>query len=254
MAPVVNSISSDETLQAFVDGMFQINNFNDVNIMPRFTPFFKPKSQDMASMILGLGNPSGYYSPSFPKIDSMNLQAIDRQVLVIGDKYNQKAMNSDYVAVPRVVKLKSGIRIDVLTGNTVTAANYAARKKKGDYSLNDVLGYKRVFLSTGEPLRIPDKDGNPQSVYKLINLYGDCNRATENYTDFRPSVIDNGTLKTTRELNDADIVSYYGGEVVENNVSLPAETPTEVSEKPDDLSQEEWDALSQEEKNKIKEC
>lgn len=254
VAPVVNSISSDETLQAFVDGMFQRNNFNDVNIMPRVTPFFKPKSQDMASMILGLGNPSGYYSPSFPKIDSMNLQSIDRQVLIIGDKYNQKAMNSDYVAVPRVVKLKSGIRIDVLTGNTVTAANYAARKKKGDYSLNDVLGYKRVFLSTGEPLRIPDKDGNPQSVYKLINLYGDGNRATENYTDFRPSVIDNGTLKTTRELNDADIVSYYGGEVVENNVSLPAETPTEVSEKPDNLSQEEWDALSQKEKNKIKEC
>jgi hypothetical protein len=234
VAPVVNSISSDETLQAFVDGMFQRNNFDDVNIMPRVTPFFKPKSQDMASMILGLGNPSGYYSPSFPKIDSMNLQSIDRQVLVIGDKYNQKAMNSDYIAVPRVVKLKSSIRIDVLTGNTVTAANYAARKKKGDYSLNDVLGYKRVFLSTGQPLRIPDKEGNPQSVYKLINLYGDGNRATENYTDFRPSVIDNGTLQTKKELNDIDIVSFYGGEVVENNVSLPTEVPTQEN-KPDGL-------------------
>jgi len=226
VAPVVNSISSDETLKAFADGMFQRNNFNDALIMPRVTPFFKPKSVDYAAEILGLPSTTGYYSPSFPKIDSMNLQSIDRQVLVIGDKYNQKAMNSDYVAVPRVVKLKSGVRVDVLTGNTVTGANYAARKKKGDYSLNDVLGYKRVFLSTGEPLRILDKKGFPQSVYKLVNLYGDGNRATENYTDFRPSVIDNGTLKTTRELNDADIVSFYGGEIQEEVVSLPTEILT----------------------------
>jgi ribA/ribD-fused uncharacterized protein len=232
VAPVVNSISSDETLQAFVDGMFQRNNFNDVNIMPRVTPFFQPKSGNISQAMAQMIDPSvqvGYYSSSFPEIKSLNLQSIDRQVLVIGDKYNQKAMNSDYVAVPRVVKLKSGVRIDVLTGNTVTAANYAARKKKGDYSLNDVLGYKRVFLSTGEPLRIPDKKGFPQSVYKLVNLYGDGNRATENYTDFRPSVIDNGTFKTTKELNDVDIVSFYGGEVVENNVSLQTEKPTQVS-------------------------
>ena len=163
---------------------------------------------------------SGYFSPSFPQIDALSLQSIDRQVLVIADKYNQRAMNSDYIAVPRVVKLKSGVRIDVLDGNTVIAANYAARKKKGDYSLNDVLGYKRVFVAPGVPLRILDKKGNQQSVYKLVNLYGDGNRATENYTDFRPSVIDNGTLKTTRELNDADIVSYYGGAIQEEVVPL----------------------------------
>ena len=180
VAPVVNSISSDETLQAFVDGIFQRNNFNDVNIMPRVTPFFKPKSQDFAEIALGLPSTTGYYSSSFPQIDALNLQSIDRQVLVIGDKYNQKAMNSDYVAVPRVVKLKSGVRVDVLNGNTVTAANYAARKKKGDYSLNDVLGYKRVFVAPGVPLRIQDYKGDPQSVYKLVNLYGDGNRATEN--------------------------------------------------------------------------
>jgi hypothetical protein len=230
VAPVVNSISSDETLQAFAEGMFQRNNFDDVNIMPRVNPFFKPKSVDYAAEMLGLPNTSGYYSSSFPKIDSMNLQSIDRQVLVIGDKYNQKAMNSDYVAVPRVVKLKSGVRVDVLTGNTVTGANYAARKKKGDYSLNDILGYKRVFVAPEVPLRIQDYKGDPQSVYKLVNLYGDGAKATENYTDFRPSVIDNGTLKTTRELNDADIVSFYGGEIVENNVSLPTEIPTQVEQ------------------------
>ena len=223
VAPVVNSISSDETLQAFVDGMFQRNNFDDALIMPRVTPFFKPKNQDYVAEALGLPNTSGYLSPSFPKIDALNIQSIDRQVLIIGDKYNQKAMNSDYVAVPRVVRLKSGVRVDVLTGNTVTGANYAARKKKGDYSLNDVLGYKRVFVAPGVPLRIPDKKGFPQSVYKLINLYGDGAKATENYTDFRSSVIDNGTLKTTRELNDADIVSFYGGAIQEEVVPLQTE-------------------------------
>jgi len=258
VAPVVSSISSDETLKAFADGMFQRNNFDDQLIMPRVTPHFKTKSQDYAAMILGLPDTSGYYSPSFPKIDALNLQSIDRQVLVIGDKYNQKAMNSDYIAVPRVVKLKSGVRIDVTNGNTVNNASYALRQKKGDYSLNDVFGYKRVFLSTGEPLRIPDEKGDPQSVYKLVNLYGDGARATENYTDFRRSVIDNGTIKTTTELNDIDIVSFYGGEVVEEVVSLPAEEVTVateiVVEKPEELSDEEWNALSQEEKNKINEC
>jgi alkylated DNA repair dioxygenase AlkB len=251
VAPVVNSISSDETLQAFVDGMFQRNNFDDPFIMPRVTPFFKPKSGNVAQAMAQMIDPSvqiGYYSSSFPEIKSLNLQAIDRQVLVIGDKYNQKAMNSDYVAVPRVVKLKSGVRIDVLTGNTVTAANYAARKKKGDYSLNDVLGYKRVFVAPGVPLRIPDKKGFPQSVYKLINLYGDGNRATENYTDFRPSVIDNGTLKTTRELNDVDIVSFYGGEIVENNVSLPTEVskPTQMAGQPKGIKVKEGIYVNQE--------
>ena len=224
VAPIVNSISSDETLQAFTEGMFQRNNFDDVNIMPRVTPFFKPKKQDFVADMFGLANMSGYFSPSFPQIDALSLQSIDRQVLIIGDKYNQRAMSSDYIAVPRVVKLKSGVRIDVLTGDTVIAANYAARKKKGDYSLNDVLGYKRVFVAPGVPLRIPDYKGDPQSVYKLVNLYGDGNRATENYTDFRRSVIDNGTLKTVRELNDADIVSYYGGAIQEEVVSLPSET------------------------------
>ena len=223
VAPVVNSISSDETLQAFVDGMFQRNNFDDALIMPRVTPFFKPKNQDMASAILGLPNENGYYSPSFPKIDALNIQSIDRQILIITDKYNQKAMNSDYIAVPRVVKLKSGVRIDVTNGFAVTGANYAARKKKGDYSLNDVLGYKRVFVAPGIPLKIQDEKGEAQSVYKLINLYGDGAKATENYTDFRPSVIDNGTLKTTRELNDADIVEFYGGAIQEEVVSLPSE-------------------------------
>jgi hypothetical protein len=223
VAPVVNSISSDETLQAFTEGMFQRNNFDDVNIMPRVTPFFKPKSVDYAAEILGLPSVTGYFSPSFPQIDALSLQSIDRQVLVIGDKYNQKAMNSDYVAVPRVVKLKSGVRVDVLTGNTVTAANYAARKKKGDYSLNDVIGYKRVFVAPEVPLRIQDYKGDPQSVYKLINLYGDGNRATENYTDFRRSVIDNGTLQIKEELNDADIVSFYGGAIQEEVVPLPTE-------------------------------
>jgi hypothetical protein len=123
-----------------------------------------------------------------------------------------------------VVKLRNGIRIDVTNGQTVTGANYAIKKKKGDYSLNDIFGYKRVFLSTGEPLRIPDKNtGNMQSVYKLVNLYGDGARASEYYTDFKKSVIDNGTIQIEEELNDADIVRFYGGEIVKEDVSLPEE-------------------------------
>ena len=228
VAPIINSIQSDESLKAFSEGMFQRNNFDDTFIMPRVNPYFKSTTNDFVSVMLGTAT---YYSPSFPKIDGLNLQSIDRKVLLLTEKFNRKALNSDYVAVPRVVKLKSGIRIDVTNGQTVIGANYAIKKKKGDYSLNDIFGYKRVFLSTGEPLRIPDKNtGDMQSVYKLVNLYGDGTRATENYTDFRRSVIDNGTMQVKQELDDRDIVSFYGGEIVKEDVSLPVENIISIDE------------------------
>jgi hypothetical protein len=317
VTPVVTSISSTESLKAFSEGFFERNNFDDQLIMPRVIPFFKEKIETG-------DDPFSEYrtftSDSFPTLEGLGLDTMDRQVMLITDKYNQKAMNSNYVAVNKVTKLKDGTRVDITTGNTVTKRDYAVRLSKGDYSLNDVIGYKRVLLSSGEPLRIFDDRGeNLQSVYKMVNLYGDGAKASEYYTTFRPSVIENGTMPVKREIEDRDIVNYYGGEIAEETVSLPTETPTQMTgqpkvdnstlkdgdvvydklgtkfifrglrqpgqtgegsprlertdgtgeiaipgvnielfkesiTKPEGVTQEEWDALSQEEKNKINEC
>jgi hypothetical protein len=251
VAPVVASISSTESLKAFSEGFFERNNFDDQLIMPRVIPFFKEKIEPGDDPFSEYRT---YKSDSFPTLEGLGLNTMDRQVMLITDKYNQKAMNSNYVAVNKVTKLKDGTRVDVTTGNTVTKKDYAVRLSKGDYSLNDVIGYKRVLLTSGEPLRIYDNQGNLQSVYKMVNLYGDGAKASEYYTTFRPSVIENGTLQVKREMDDRDIVNYYGGEIAEETVPLPTEVIETVSEKPEGISQEEWDGLSQEEKNKINEC
>jgi len=220
VAPVVASISSTESLKAFSEGFFERNNFDDQLIMPRVIPFFKEKIEPGDDPFSEYRT---YKSDSFPTLEGLGLNTMDRQVMLITDKYNQKAMNSNYVAVNKVTKLKDGTRVDVTTGNTVTKRDYAVRLSKGDYSLNDVIGYKRVLLTSGEPLRIYDNQGNLQSVYKMVNLYGDGAKASEYYTTFRPSVIENGTLQVKREMDDRDIVNYYGGEIAEETVPLPTE-------------------------------
>ena len=57
-------------------------------------------------------------------------------------------------------------------------------------------------------------------VFKLINLYGDGNRASEFYEDFRPSVLENGTAIMNQIIPNKDIIEYYGGEITAEDVSL----------------------------------
>jgi hypothetical protein len=160
--------------------------------------------------------------------------------------------------------------------------------KKGDYSFMKKGLFKKVY-TTGEdgkatPLTYdtpPTKEGKVYTnfVYKMINAWGDSLYANEFYdklnpldptaTISRPSVLDNGyekvipgtkrvevalglgtTTKTSGEVEDSKIV-----EVLEEGVLTVKENVVSLElTKPDSVSQEEWDALSDEEKNKINEC
>lgn len=108
------------------------------------------------------------------------------------------------------------------------------------------------------PLIIPtvDKKGDVlyNYYYKQVNVYGDGNRAVEFNTNFTPSVINNGSIKIQEEFSDEEIVNQFAPQIQEEVVPLPTEVSQPISEKPEGISQEEWDGLSQEEKNKIKEC
>ena len=107
----------------------------------------------------------------------------------------------------------------------------------------DPITKKRVPL-----LHITEKNGRVYTkyVYKAINAWGDSFRAQEFYTTNQQSVLDNGFDKVNEVKDDIIVDIYRGGAA-----TTAAET---VSEKPEGITQEEWDSLSQEEKNKINEC
>ena len=118
--------------------------------------------------------------------------------------------------------------------------------------------FKKVYTVNEDGKRVPliqesEYDGRVylNYVYKAINAWGDSFRAQEFYGKEFPldplstvstaSVLDNGFLKVTREVEDSEI-----------ELALLGTTPS--IEKPENIAQEEWDGLSDEEKIKIKEC
>ena len=225
---VLEFIPSDESLEAFSDGMFQLNNFSDDSIMPVVQPkFFEASEGPIAEQLDSFGNYYAdiyqYYSSLFPSIDAFSIKSSERKILLLSEKWNAYDVQNDFIKVPRVViDKKTGASIDMVTGQTITKLDYATRKAKGDNSLKDVFGYAKVRLRDGSPLTTPDKQGNLQHVYKLVNLYGDGDRASEYYTNLtKESVLENGTIKMNQIIPDANIIEYYGGKVEAKDVSLP---------------------------------
>jgi hypothetical protein len=94
-------------------------------------------------------------------------------------------------------------------------------------------------------------------VYKAINAWGASYKAQEFYDKLIPgdststlaqaSVINNDFMKIV-EVEDGIIEEVLNGGII------PTQSTQVVSEKPTEITQEEWDGLSQEEKNKINEC
>jgi hypothetical protein len=262
----LSKIDKMPNLSNFVDmNVLERANWNDVNIVPQY----KEKV-----IITKKGRP---FKP---------------QTVGVSKKL-QKAMNAGEVPkVINIGTSTLEGRSDVITfiwsDMTLNKAQKSEMVKKGDYSFMKKGLFKKVY-TTGEdgkatPLTYdtpPTKEGKVYTnfVYKMINAWGDSLYANEFYdklnpldptaTISRPSVLDNGyekaiagtkrvevalglgtTTKTSGEVEDGKIVELLEGEVPtvkENVVSL------ELT-KPDSVTQEEWDALSQEEKNKINEC
>jgi hypothetical protein len=140
--------------------------------------------------------------------------------MLVSEKYNFADTQQDFLLVDRVVTdLKTGDRIDMKTGMGVRNSDYARRKANGDMSLYDVYGYQKVKFDDGTPLTIVDSKGSTQHVYKLINLYGDGQYASEYYENYQESVLNNGTVKINEEIPNADIITYYAPGIKENVVS-----------------------------------
>ena len=114
---------------------------------------------------------------------------------------------------------------------------------------------QKVYTSNEKVYRVPLIQRNTANngtvyesyIYKAINAWGDSFKANEFYSTAKQSVLDNDYTKVD-EVSDNVVANILLGM---DHPMKPTET---VSEKPEGLSDEEWNDLSQEEKNKINEC
>jgi hypothetical protein len=281
IAPIIEQLRPAPSLNAFENGMFERNNFNNKDVVAEFIPYvYTPvpnnKTGEYSARSLRMNPNTGedelvYFLPAFKELKGVSKES--RKLVVLNGSFNAFQVGSDFIKIPKVVTNKEGLKINVATGLEVTAKDYALMKQKGSQDLYDAYYYQKVYTKTMDqfgnamPLITLNINKNTGDLsfdyyYKQINMYGDGNRAVEFNKEFKPSAINNGAIPNVQELSDEDIVNQIApqmiAEIVEQVVSLQTEqevAPTEtVSEKPEGITQEEWDALSQEEKNKIKEC
>lgn len=267
IAPIIEQLTPSTSLDAFENGMFERNNFNNKDVFSEYTPYANPSKREADEII----DPNTgeieilYYIPAFKQIKTSQ-----KGLLVLNDKYNSFTLSSDFIKVPKVITARDGSKVNIATRREVTAKDYALMKKKGSQDLYDAYYYKKVYTTNMDqygnsiPLRTATVDKETGEVsynyyYKQINVYGDGNRAVEFNKEFKPSVINNGGIPNAQELSDEEIVNQIAPQIQEEVVPLQTEEevviPAEVvNEKPEGLTQEEWDSLSQEEKNKINEC
>jgi hypothetical protein len=189
-------------------------------VFPQFTPKFFADEQGQVFMDQSGNEIFTYRSPQFADVKMLGIKENDRKLMFLTEKFNSMMLDKDYLKVPRVVALGSDEYVDVKTGRTISKRTFALKRKKGDLSLFQVYGYKKVKHEDGSPL----VTNTGKYVYKLINLWGDGQLASEYYTDARPSAFDNGTVKIDNEILDADLINHFSPKSSQKNVvSLPQE-------------------------------
>ena len=228
ITPIVNSIRNNGSLDSYLGGLFQRNNFNDAKIFKQIEPkFFSNAPFGEEHYPIGedeFGNDIYQYLAlhAFPTIENLQILSTDRKILLLDETYNSSAVAYDYVKFPRVITETrkgepTGNYINVTNGQSISKQTLGKMKAQGDFSMNDIFGYQKVKYLNGEPVKYSFTNNKDQLetkyVYKLVNLYGDGRYASEYYEDFRPSVFNNGTVKIDNEIPDGDIIKFYGGDI-----------------------------------------
>lgn len=236
ITPIIAPLINDESLDAFANGGFQRNNWKDPKVFRSFNPnFWLADEAPVDAQINEFGDFLGdiyeyqsyaYFPAGLP--DKFGTSA-DRRLLTLSEEYDEFYIYNDYLLVPRVVTLRDGERVDIKTGLSVTNYSYVEAKQRGDLSIKDVYGYKKVYNEAGEPVTFQTTTYQGEvitkHVYKLINLYGDGRLVSEYYTDTRKSVLNNGTAKIENEIPDSDIIAYFSGLSIGNAVSSQSLEP-----------------------------
>ena len=254
IAPIIQQLTPNPTLDAFENGMFERNNFTNKDVTTEFIPYvYTPKPDENGEyneLSLRLNPNTGedelvHFLPAFTSMKGVSKTS--RRLLMLSDRFNSFQLSSDFLRIPKVITDKNsddGKKVNVMTGIEVTKADYAKMKQKGSQDLYDSYYYKKVYTTNkdkfGNPIPLTTigatKTGEPLTnyYYKLINVYGDGNRAVEFNKEFGPSVIDNGSMRIKQELNDEDIVNALAPQIQEEVVPLPIEVSAEQIVQPEE--------------------
>jgi hypothetical protein len=210
VAPIMNNLTIDSDVMAFTKNkMFQRNLFKDENVVAKVNPSFfttQNEGEDESDYIIGFDENDveiyQYSTKDFPNIPALGIDQNERVLFKL--KSRSKGSTHSVITIPRLVRVGESI-VDFITGRTVTRAHYSERKAKGDRTIYDVYGYKRVEEEDGTPFLTEDG----YYIYKQINLLGDGQLATEHSVYPKKSVINNNTVKVETELSDIDIIRYF---------------------------------------------
>ncbi len=231
IAPIIQQLTPSANLDPFANGIFERNNFANKDVFPEFTPYALESDEPNYDPNTG----EEYISYSFPSFRSVKgASKVSRKLISLNDRYNSFQLSSDFIKIPKVITTKDGTKVNVATGLEITKADYAKMKAKGDFNLYDAFYYKKVYTKNVDKFNNPiplmtynKKIDAYDYYYKLINVYGDGNRAVEINTAFTPSVINNGSITIANELNDQDIVNELAPQIQQEVVSLPVQISEE---------------------------
>ncbi len=221
--PLIDNILGSTNLQSFLENkLFEKNNWNDTDIVPRMEPFYNYEDErDEHNQPTG---DSTFINRNYlAKIFSRG------EVIVVTDKYNNDILSNDLITVPVLAKkfntrnftesekkqYKNLVGHEFPGYNKVYTGSIAEANKKGDTRFKNVIGYQKVYNSNGEPLHTSYTSKGEvvnQYYYKQVNLLGSKD-LSEYYTDERPSPLNNNTVKVENVLNDQDIIN----KVLSNN-------------------------------------
>jgi hypothetical protein len=241
VAPIINTLAVNPKLESFKkNANFQRNNWKDKNIVGSYNPVIW-QDRDPYDYDENTGEDLYYYySPAFPIIDALKTDGQQKKIVEVPAGLATK----EVITIPRVLTDPKGRKIDLVEGVQIFPSTYVYRREQGDYSLNDVYGFKKVYNPDGSPVTSTTitKDGKVyiNHVYKAINLYGDGMFATEQKLDNTPSELNNGTREVKKELDDAPIIEYYNNkpqasQFVEKVVSSQPMTKPSIQMKPDNI-------------------
>jgi hypothetical protein len=249
VAPIIGPLVVDEDLRSFYENsMFQRNNWKDEDITPRINPEFEDMFNKYDQEPIGFDSAEEeiyqYKTKSFPSIDALGVTADDRRIFLV-DPWKIGSGNS-LITVSSIVSVKGGREmVDFLTGKTITNLFYSQRKRKGDTDSYKTYGYQLVKYKDGTPLI----NAEGKYVYKLVNLYGDGQLASEYHTSPIPSVLNNNTVEMDVEIPNDDIIDYFAPNVIVKKTEL-VDTPVSETAESDPSSQMATE-LSPEEKASI---
>lgn len=197
---VLSKIDNIPGINEFYElGVFQKNNWNNDDIVPN-------ERAGYAKTKMGL-----VYNPSMAFIKEPIKQAISKNQLpvLLTQSIRSRSALFDHMVYSYEVNVPI-TEADKKAGIKTQKQKKDQMRKAGNYSFIKKGLFKKVINPTTNMPLIHSYNEKEYYVYKLVNAWGESYRANEFYDYERPSVIDNGMMKT-EEFDDALITDAFKG-------------------------------------------